>query len=96
MKADILIVDDSKDMLEVISRQLEAKGFNSFKATNVMDAVDLLKLKIPNLLITDIQMPGVDGGKLVKYVQKKFPELPILVVTGYPSIPAAAEVLKDG
>lgn len=96
MKADILIVDDSKDMLEVISRQLEAKGFNSFKATNVMDAVDLLKLKIPNLLITDIQMPGVDGGKLVKYVQNKFPELPILVVTGYPSIPAAAEVLKDG
>lgn len=96
MKLDILIVDDSKDMLEVISRQLEGNGFNTFKATNVIDAVDLLKLSIPKLLITDIQMPGVDGGKLVKYVQKHFPDLPILVITGYPSIDAAVEILKDG
>lgn len=44
MKSDILIVDDSKDMLEVVGRQLEANGFNTFKATNVIDAVDLLKL----------------------------------------------------
>lgn len=96
MKADILIVDDSRDMLEVVSRQLEAKGFNTFKATNVIDAIDLLKLSIPRLLITDIQMPGVDGGKLVKYAQKHFPDLPILVITGYPSIDAAVEVLQDG
>ncbi len=96
MKSDILIVDDSKDMLEVISRQLKAKGFNTFQATNVFDAVDLLKLSIPELLITDIQMPGADGGKLVKYVKKNFPNLPILVVTGYPSTDAATEVLKDG
>lgn len=96
MKADILIVDDSKDMLEVVSRQLDSKGFNTFKATNVIDAIDLLKLSIPRLLITDIQMPGVDGGKLVKYTQKHFPDLPILVITGYPSIDAAIEVLQDG
>jgi two-component system response regulator HydG len=96
MKADILIVDDSTDMLEVLSRQLINDGYNVFQATNVIDAVDLLKLNIPKLLITDIQMPGVDGGKLVKYVTKHFPDLPILVITGYPSITAAVEVLKDG
>ena len=96
MKEDILIVDDSKDMLEVLSRQLSTNGYNTFQATNVVDAVDLLKLSIPKLLITDIQMPGVDGGKLVKYAQKNFPKLPILVITGYPSIDAALEVLKDG
>ncbi len=96
MKADILIVDDSKDMLEVLSRQLKAKGFNTFQATNVLDAVDLLKLNIPKLLITDIQMPGVDGGKLIKYASKHFPNLPILVITGYPSIDVAVEVLQDG
>jgi len=96
MKEDILIVDDSTDMLEVLSRQLSADGFNTFQATNVLDAVDLLKLNIPNLLITDIQMPGVDGSKLVKYATKNFPTLPILVITGYPSISAALEVLEDG
>lgn len=96
MKDDILIVDDSTDMLEVISRQLDMEGFNTFRATNVIDAVDLLKLNIPKLLITDIQMPGVDGSKLVKYAKKHFPSLPILVITGYPSIDAAVEVLEDG
>jgi two-component system response regulator HydG len=96
MKEDILIVDDSADMLEVVSRQLSSECYNTFQATNVIDAVDLLKLNIPKLLITDIQMPGVDGGKLVKYATKNFPNLPILVITGYPSIDAAVEVLKDG
>ena len=96
MKKDVLIVDDSKDMLEVLGRQLNSRGFNTFQATNVLDAVDLLKLKIPQLLITDIQMPGVHGGKLVQYAQNKFPQLPILVITGYPSIDAAVEVLRDG
>lgn len=96
MTQDILIVDDSKDMLEVVGRQLTGQGFNTFQATNVMDAVDLLKLSIPKLLITDIQMPGVDGGKLVKYVQKHFPKLPVLVITGYPSSKEAKEVLEGG
>ncbi len=96
MKTDILVVDDSKDMLEVVSRQLESKGYNTFQATNVLDAVDLLKLSIPKLLITDIQMPGVDGGKLVKYAQNYFPNLPILVITGFPSTKAAEQVLLDG
>lgn len=96
MKADILIVDDSTDMLEVLSRQLTSDGYNTFQATNVLDAVDLLKSSIPKLLITDIQMPGVDGGKLVKYVKQNYPQIPILVITGFPYMEAAAEVLKDG
>jgi len=96
VKGDILVVDDSRDMLEVIGRQLGSRGYNTFKATNVIDAIDLLKLSIPKLLITDIQMPGVDGGRLVKYAQHHFPNLPILVITGYPSLDVTIEVLKDG
>lgn len=95
MKEDVLLVDDSTDMLEVLSRHLSSVGYNTFQATNVLDAIDLLKLGIPKLLITDLQMPGVDGGKLVSYCQKKFPKLPILVITGYPSSIIAKEIIED-
>ncbi len=96
MKEDVLIVDDSSEMLEVLARQLESNHFNAFKATNVLDAVDLLKLKIPSLLITDIQMPGVHGGQLIEYCHKEFPELPILVITGYPSSEIAKKLYDSG
>ena len=96
MKADILIVDDSLDMLEVLRRQLKETGYTTFQASNVVDAVDLLKVNLPSLLITDIQMPGVDGMQLVKYSRKHFPQLPILVITGYPSVDTALEVMRDG
>lgn len=96
MKADILIVDDSIDMLEVLRRQLKETGYTTFQASNVVDAVDLLKINLPSLLITDIQMPGVDGMQLVKYSRKHFPQLPILVITGYPTVDTALEVMRDG
>ncbi|MBU2019656.1 MAG: sigma-54 dependent transcriptional regulator, partial [Bacteroidetes bacterium] len=96
MKADILIVDDSLDMLEVLRRQLNSSGYSTFQASNVIDAIDLLKLNLPSLLITDIQMPGVDGMKLVRYTREKFPQLPILVITGYPSVDTAVDVMREG
>ncbi len=95
-KEHILIVDDSHDMLEVLRRQLGDLGYGTFQASNVMDAVDILKGSTPDLLITDLQMPGVNGMQLVKYASEHFPKLPILVITGYPSVEGAIDAVKSG
>lgn len=96
MKEHILIVDDSHDMLEVLRRQLGDLGYSTFQAGNVVDAVDILKGSRPNLLITDLQMPGVNGMQLVKYASEHFPELPVLVITGYPSVENAVDAVQAG
>lgn len=95
-KENILIVDDSHDMLEVLRRQLSDLGYQTFQASNVMDAVELLKSSSTDLLITDLQMPGANGIQLVKYAAEHFPSMPTLVITGYPSVENAVHVVQSG
>ncbi len=92
----VLVVDDSLEMLELLQRQLKAMHFITFQASNVYDAIEVLKHTSVDLLITDLQMPEVNGMQLVHYVKEHYPELPVLVVTGYPSISGAVEALKSG
>lgn len=93
---NVLIVDDSIEMLEVIRRQLGARHFYTFQTTNVTDAIEILKTADIDLLITDLQMPGIDGMQLVRYVTEHYPTIPILVITGYPSVAGAVEALRSG
>ncbi len=95
-KENILIVDDDYDMLEVLHRNLKAENFYTYKATSVLEAIDILKFSNIDLLITDLQMPGMNGMELVKYTEDHFPEIPKLVITGYPSIDGAMESIKSG
>jgi two-component system response regulator HydG len=92
----VLVVDDSLEMLELLQRQLKSMGMITFRASNVPDAIELLKHTAVDLLITDLQMPEINGMQLVHYVKEHYPELPVLVVTGYPSISGAVEAVKSG
>lgn len=95
-KENILIVDDSLEMLEVLRRQLKSLNFYVFQASNVNDAIEILKATSIDLLITDLQMPGIDGMQLVKYASEHFPNIPTLVITGFPSVSGAIEAVKSG
>lgn len=95
-KENILIVDDDINILELIQRHLHDLNYHSFKAISVKEALQILKETQIDLLITDLRMPEVDGFQLIKYVSEHFPELPKLVVTGYPSLNDAVDVMKSG
>lgn len=95
-KENILIVDDSIEMLEVLRRQLSSLNFYTFQASNVSDAIEILRTAEIDMLITDLQMPGIDGMQLVKYASEHFPHIPTLVITGYPSVSGAVEAVKSG
>ncbi|SDR72184.1 sigma-54-dependent transcriptional regulator [Christiangramia echinicola] len=95
-KANILIVDDDYDMLELVQRQLQEQNFHSYKAASVVEAINILKYNAVDLLITDLQMPGIGGMELIKYVEEHFPKVPKLVITGYPSIDGALRAMKSG
>jgi len=95
-KENILIVDDNYDMLELLHRNLKAQNFHTYKASSVMEAIEILKFSTIDLLITDLQMPGINGIELIKYVQEHFPTIPKLVITGFPSVDSAIEAVKSG
>jgi len=93
---NILVVDDDINILELLQRHLLSLNYYAFKAISVKEAVSILQSKTIDLLITDLNMPGVDGMQLIKYASEHFPELPKLVITGYPSVEGALEAMKSG
>lgn len=95
-KENILLVDDDIDILELLQRHLQSMDYHTYKAVSVKEALYILKDTYIDLLITDIQMPGVDGLELLKFSDEHYPEMPKLVITGYPSVSGALEVIKAG
>lgn len=95
-KENVLIVDDDYDMLELLHRNLKSMNFHTYKASSVTEAVEILKSNSIDLLITDLQMPGINGIELIKYANEQFPTVAKLVITGYPSIDSAVDSLKSG
>lgn len=95
-KENILLVDDDIDILELLQRHLQSLDYHTYKAVSVKEAISILKDTYIDLLITDIQMPQVDGLQLVKFADEHYPDMPKLVITGYPSVDDALEVIKSG
>ncbi|HET8753134.1 MAG TPA: sigma-54 dependent transcriptional regulator, partial [Salinimicrobium sp.] len=95
-KENILVVDDNYDMLEVLQRNLKAQKYHTYKAASVIEAMNILKFSRIDLLITDLQMPGINGMELLKYVDEHFPDIPKLVITGFPSVDGAIDAVKSG
>lgn len=95
-KENILIVDDNYDMLELLQRHLKSFNFHTYKASSVVEAIEVLKTTPINLLITDLQMPEINGIELIKYTSEHFPSIPKLVITGFPSVDTAINAVKSG
>lgn len=92
----ILIVDDNNDLLELLCRQLESKGLSPVTSDNVMDAIDILEHSEIDLLISDIKISNIGGEQLIRYVSEHYSDLPMLVMTGYPDVNSAVDLMKMG
>lgn len=95
-KENILLVDDDIQILELLQRHLNSMNYHTYSAVSVQEALYILKDTQIDLLITDINMPEINGIQLVKYAGEHFPDMPKLVVTGFPSAQDAMEVFNSG
>jgi DNA-binding NtrC family response regulator len=95
-EARILVVDDAPDTLELIQRNLASQGYEVFTAASAAEALPLLDSIAADLLVTDVRMPGLSGIDLVRAVRGRYPEIEIIVITGYPTIEGAVEALHVG
>lgn len=96
IKKTILIVDDNYDMLDLLQRYIKILDHHTYKASSVGEAIEILRYNTIDLLITDIQMPDINGIELLKYSEEHFPGLPKLVITGMPSVDNAVNALQSG
>ncbi|MBN2426081.1 MAG: sigma-54-dependent Fis family transcriptional regulator [Calditrichaceae bacterium] len=96
MKPKILIVDDEKDTLEMMQDLFESKGYETEAAVNGLEALNIIRNQEPDIVLTDIRMPEMDGMQLLQELTKDYPNLPVLMVTAHGTISAAVDAMKMG
>lgn len=96
--ARVLVVDDSPLDLRVATRLLEESGWAVETAADGQQALEGLTSKTvqPDLVLTDIQMPRMNGLELVRQLTRRFPGLPVVIMTGCGSEETAVEALQAG
>jgi DNA-binding NtrC family response regulator len=94
--AKVLIVDDEPISRQNIAEGLRGKNFDVIEAESGLQAIERIQKKEMDIVISDMVMPGMDGLELLKKAMRLQFDVPFLLVTGYPSQAAAANVMKAG
>jgi DNA-binding NtrC family response regulator len=95
-KTRILTIDDDLDTLALMKFQLQGQGFDVAVAETGAAALELLGRQTFDLVLTDLQLPDLDGIELVKHSKALAPDTEIIMVTGYGSTTKAVEAIRAG
>lgn len=93
---NILIVDDEEIIRKILMHKLQKRGYKVQEAKNGQEGLKLIQKKIPDLLITDIQMPGMDGFELLEKIHQLMLPLPTIVITGQSRVEDVIKTIRLG
>lgn len=96
MKSRILVVDDERSMREMLSILLEREGYEAVEARNGQEALQLFEASLFDLVISDIQMPGINGIELLSRIKQLSPDVPVLMITAFATAEQAVDAIKLG
>ena len=96
MTEKILLVDDEKDFLSIMSERMQARGMDVSTAASAKEAIQLAEVESFDAIILDLQMPGMDGLEALKILKAKKPEIQVILLTGHATIEKGVEAMKLG
>ena len=94
--ASLLLVDDEPAVLKVTQKLLERRGYRVTACQTAQEALDWLDREAFDVVLSDVQMPGMDGIGLLRAVREREAELPVILVTGNPSPEIESTALEHG
>lgn len=95
-QSQILVVDDDSQLREAIVDTLMLTGYACIEASNGDEALATLLKRNVDMVISDIQMDGMDGHTLLRSIHDKYPQMPVLLMTAYANIDGAVKAMRDG
>lgn len=95
-KYRLLLVDDDHGLLRLLSMRMSAAGYQIEAVDSGEQALKVLPVFRPHLIITDMKMGGMDGMTLFNHVHNRQPSLPVFILTAHGSIPEAIAATKRG
>jgi len=95
-EANILIVEDDSDLREALSDTLKLGGYQVWEASNGNAALDILENEDVGMVVSDVQMDGMDGQTLLKRIKVQYSDTPVVLMTAYGTIKKAVEAMQSG
>ncbi len=96
----VLVVDDESEVRKVVRITLEKAGYHVLEATDGKQAIEEIQKEenavTLDMIITDIRMPNTNGIDVIDFYRKEWPNIPLVVLTGYPNIDFATTLLQNG
>ena len=92
----VWIVDDDRSIRWVFEKALEREGISYSSFASAQDALDALRADAPQVLVSDIRMPGPSGLELLHAVKEKHPAVPVIVMTAYSDLDSAVAAFQGG
>jgi EAL domain-containing protein (putative c-di-GMP-specific phosphodiesterase class I) len=92
----ILVVDDERDLLDVLATMLAEAGWQVDTAGNGREALTLVDANRFEVILSDIDMPGMSGVELLREIRGRDLDVPVLLITGHPRVDTAVEALEHG
>jgi DNA-binding response OmpR family regulator len=96
MNNKILAIDDDRDILKVLSANLELHGYQVDTAENWKDAREILSSGIPDLILLDVMLPDADGMEICQSLRNEHPEIPIIMLTAREKVSDKVLGLESG
>ncbi|MBI5186988.1 MAG: response regulator [Nitrospinae bacterium] len=97
-KAEILVVDDDKEIREMLKELFEAEGYRVATASTAMEGVKMIETDLQrfNVVVSDIMMPGISGLEFLKEIKKITKYIEVILMTGYSTMELAIDCLDQG
>ena len=92
----VLIVDDEPNAIRVLSMILKEEGYDVLEASNVDNAIHVVRNKAVDAIITDLKMPAKDGYQLFEHISEHYPDMPVMFLTAYGTVESAVDAMRSG
>ena len=95
-KPRILLVEDDRALREALADTLALGGYDYLEAADGVAALALLQKESVAMVVSDVNMPGMDGHALLRSLRERFPQLPVLLMTAYGTVQNAVTAMREG
>jgi DNA-binding NtrC family response regulator len=92
----VLVVDDDPDIREVLQDRLESLQYHVLTAASGEAGLELIEKQNPQVILLDVQMPGMDGLEVLREIRRRGIDVPVLMITAYATIERAVQAMKEG
>ncbi|WP_338471060.1 response regulator [Niallia sp. XMNu-256] len=96
MGKKILIVDDQYGIRILLNEVLQKEGYDTYQAANGLQALEIVQENVPDLILLDMKIPGMDGIEILKRVKAIHPDMKVIIMTAYGELDMIQEAMDLG